>query len=395
MTLDTSRLRGLAALGIVAVAMSLLTASPMVASVSAPTWTIQAVPYLPLGASLLGVACPSGTDCLAVGRYLATLNPDVDHPVGGMWNGSSWVLQPLSPPTGGSESQLAAVSCTTTTSCVAVGTYQNAVLGESPLAEIWNGNRWRSSQPPSPTGATGDAVLSDISCTRSNSVPVSCEAVGWSRAHGSNQQSPLVEHWDGTTWTIVPFPSPVNRPKNAELHAVACSAAAACTALGARFNGSFWTGFAARWNGSGWTFQSLPTPRATSYLSVSCPASDFCMAVGSSNAGPDAPALWNGVSWSALSSPSTAQPGKLMGVSCKSAVLCEAVGFTQGSFPATPQVLVEGWEGSSWVLQSAPNPSPNATLNAIRCTQMPTFSCTAVGTTNGGLGAPALAERYS
>ena len=81
------------------------------------------------------------------------------------------------------------------------------------------------------------------------------------------------------------------------------------------------------------------------------------------------------------------------GVSCTSGTACTAVGHYTNS--AGVQVtLAEIWNGSSWAIQSTPNPSgaKNPVLNAVSCTS--STACTAVGSYTNSAGTDStLAER--
>ena len=69
------------------------------------------------------------------------------------------------------------------------------------LIERWNGATW--SIVPSPNQPlAADSALAGVACVSSTS----CFAVG----NYDNQivTNTLTEHWDGTTWTIVPSPNP-------------------------------------------------------------------------------------------------------------------------------------------------------------------------------------------
>jgi hypothetical protein len=61
-----------------------------------PTWTLQTTPTpnVPAeGGELVGVSCPSSTDCVAVGF-------DVALPLSETWNGAKWMVRPVSVPAG-------------------------------------------------------------------------------------------------------------------------------------------------------------------------------------------------------------------------------------------------------------------------------------------------------
>lgn len=105
-------------------------------------WSIQRTLY-PAGATgvqFAGVSCPSSSACTAVGFF-----GDVsgfDEPLAERWDGTSWAIEQMSSPAGAVSTSLAAVSCTSITTCIAVGTSVNAKGTEATLAERY------SSAPP-------------------------------------------------------------------------------------------------------------------------------------------------------------------------------------------------------------------------------------------------------
>jgi hypothetical protein len=86
---------------------------------------------------------------------------------------------PAAAASGATVTQLAGVSCTSATACVAVGYTARGVLGATvgfvPLAEIWNGSTWRIASTPDPAHYTG-SQLRGVSCVS----PIACVAVGFS-----------------------------------------------------------------------------------------------------------------------------------------------------------------------------------------------------------------------
>ena len=133
--------------------------------------------------TLTGVSCPAVTACLAVGRAL-------NAPLAEQWNGSAWAVTA----TVTRRAALFAVSCTATFRCAAVG----FTVGPSSHAfsEIWNGSQWRQVVPALPPG-TRLSPMDGVSCAG----PADCWAVGSKVATGGSQSS-LIEHWNGTAWSI-------------------------------------------------------------------------------------------------------------------------------------------------------------------------------------------------
>src|SRR5205823_1270424 len=70
------------------------------------------------------------------------------------------------------------------------------------LTEHWNGTQW--SVVPSPNVTTIDNYLHGVAVISANDV----WAVGTSDDEGTNGFQTLVEHWNGTAWSVVSSPNP-------------------------------------------------------------------------------------------------------------------------------------------------------------------------------------------
>ena len=245
------------------------------------------------------------------------------------------------------------------------------------------------------------------------STPAACTATG-SYGNGSGATVLLAEAWNGTGWSIQATPSPAGST-GSEFLAVSCTAAAACTAVGAttistpgghRASGSSMTvSLAERWNGTSWRIQATPSPArstGTGLAAVSCTATTACTAAGSydttSHLARATAAAWGGTSWHRQATPSPAGASVssgLIGLSCASARACTAAGFgTDNTGNST--ALTERWDGTRWRIQPSPLPAGavSATLNGVSCSAPGT--CTAVGQYFGaGQRELALAERWS
>ncbi len=84
---------------------------------------------------------------------------------------AGWTVQPVPAPPNG---QLSGVSCTSTSACAAVGSYADSTGNIVTLAEQWNGTSWQVQSTPNPAGAT-TSILNGVSCTSATS----CTAVGY------------------------------------------------------------------------------------------------------------------------------------------------------------------------------------------------------------------------
>ncbi|HET9591993.1 MAG TPA: S8 family serine peptidase [Solirubrobacterales bacterium] len=172
---------------------------------SSGTWSLQTVP-LPtgvgaVGGELTGVDCVSTTSCTAVGRYYVTAST-----YWGMistWNGTTWTTQVAPKPTGEPKrSTLLDISCSSSSSCAAVGGYLNKSSVQVTYVVKWNGTSWSWQESPNPTGST-NTPLQNVSCVASSP----CVAVGdW--LDSSGVWRPMSEYWNGTAWVIEPVEIP-------------------------------------------------------------------------------------------------------------------------------------------------------------------------------------------
>jgi hypothetical protein len=250
----------------------LLTAAPASASTG---WAVQHVPKptsTTKGTELPSVSCVSATTCTAVGY--ATINTAPHQFVGALYavgkvNGGSWTVQTVPDPAGYANGGFTGVSCTSASSCIAVGQYGTTANGGAALAERWNGTSWTVLSVPDPATSI-NTQLNAVSCSAADT----CMAVGAWTTGGDNGYT-LAELWNGTNWTIVPT---ADKAPIAILSGVSCPSASFCAAVGE--NGD---PIAETWNGTAWTNAPPVTPagyRAVSLLGVSCSAPSACTASG-------------------------------------------------------------------------------------------------------------------
>ena len=368
------------------------------------SWSMQAVPS-PAGRPVAGffaVSCASARACTAVGAVSGGNGGTT--PLAERWNGTAWSIQPVSAAAGSQAGELLAVSCPAAAACTAAGNETDGAQTTVPLADRWNGTAWSVQAVPGPAGAAGSG-FSGVSC----SSPAACMAVGRYR-NRSGATLPLAEAWNGSTWSVRATPAPGST--GGEFLAVSCSAAAACTAVGATRISSAASGggnrtgsLAEQWNGTGWRAQATPgvgRSIGTRWAAVSCSAAAACTAAGSydttSRLARATAAAWDGRAWHRQAAPSPAGASVssgLVGVSCASARSCTAAGFgtdTAGESTA----LAERWDGGSWRIQPVPVPAGavSATFEGVSCPAP--GACTAVGEyDNAGQRELALAERWS
>jgi hypothetical protein len=223
------------------------------------------------GSSLDAVSCSART-CIAVGSYTSGSTALT---LAETWNGTAWVVQKTPNPAGATSSSLTGISCSAATSCIAIGSYTAASGDVLTLAERWHGSKWTLSITPNPSGSMISS-LSGVSCATSTA----CTAVGSSGVLGAT--APLVEEWNGTTWTVQTTPT---LSGSAGLSAVSCPrVSSACTAVGQiATSDTTYGNLAEFWNGSTWTVQKTPNP-AGSILNlpsgISCTSGQTCTMAG-------------------------------------------------------------------------------------------------------------------
>jgi hypothetical protein len=122
---------GFACLAVAGMATAVLLAPPASAA-PASSWTTVSSPNRGIQSSLQAVSCTSSTSCVAVGSYVTALG--VGRTLVESWNGSTWT-KVSSPNQGTAASFLSAVSCTSSSRCVAVGDYRNATGEDQTLVE--------------------------------------------------------------------------------------------------------------------------------------------------------------------------------------------------------------------------------------------------------------------
>ena len=341
-------------------------------------WRIEATvgPAGSQGSEFLAVSCSSPRACTAGGADGNRAGISV--PLAERWNGRKWRIQAAAVPAGSAGSGFSAVSCASPAVCTAAGSYDTARGSSVLLAERWTGDRWRRQATPRPAGTTSSVFLA-VSCTSVRA----CTAVG-SYAGRARKGLTLAERWNGTRWRVQASPDPA--PSfGSGFTAVSCTAARACTAAGSFDGRGGRLTLAGAWNGTRWRLRATPSPAGTSggqFLAVSCASRRACMAVGtytdSRGIGRSLAERWDGTRWRLLATPGIAAAAyaQFGGVSCTSASACTAVGtyFTHGK----NETLAERWNGTSWQVQATPSPAVRGGyLSAVSCPSA--SSCTAVG----------------
>jgi subtilisin family serine protease len=217
---------------------------------------------------------------------------------------------------------------------------------------------------------------------------------GWTDTSGDGIQEPLLDVSNEATfalprWIIETTPN-ASGAEHSALYDMACepTSTSACTAVGKQTaSGGTSSPYAQYWNGSSWVNQSTATPAESTAAELQadhCLSKTSCVAAGSYTTKAGTFSLvesWNGTSWSIQTTPNPigATETHLKGVSCKEITACIAVGYS-ASGSSSSLVAMRGTSGT-WSLQTVPLPSGvgaiGGELTGVDCVS--TTSCTAVG----------------
>ncbi len=218
-------------------------------------------------------------------------------------------------------------------------------------------------------------------------------AVGYYYNNSANSMQTLIEHWNGTAWSIKSSPNVVGADN--ELYGIAAIAAQDIWAVGVyRIGTGNYNTLTEHWDGTNWSIVTSPNPTAGGdYLnSVAAISANNVWAVGEyfdQNASSESTLIehWNGTSWKVISGANPDIFNGLNGVTAISAQDIWVVGVATNSFPASQllarhdfqskqalltlapsiqeQTLIEHWDGTAWKVVKSPTPLHSASLSAV------------------------------
>jgi hypothetical protein len=350
---------------------------------------VGVVPSLSRGSydGLYGVSSLGSSDVWAVGRYINAQSDDqtlIEH-----WGGQSFGQVPSPDPE--PNDLLYGVDAPTSADVWAVGaTFPATVEVFSTLIEHWNGTAW--SVVPSPRLSSGSGILRAVA----GDSPDDIWAVGTLLSGVTDtQESTLAEHWDGTAWQVVPTPDP-GRFGNA-LGSVVVVSPDDVWAVGSYYYTEFGTKtLIEHWNGRDWQVVSSPDVDIDDGLaSVSAVSASDIWAVGDyfNNTPTGSQVLtlaehFDGTRWAVAATPSPDADNDLLAVQAVSSQDVWAVGGSGGAAPAR----VEHGNGTRWQVADEPYRHGNANyLYALSASQSP--GVWAAGSF-GGSGSDTLTEHF-
>jgi hypothetical protein len=286
----------------------------------------------------------------AAALLVAAMSPAVASQASPASASARWRIVPSPDP--GPHAQLYAVDALSATDAWAVGQYSDRP--SLTLIEHWDGTSWTVVRSPRPHHRGAGEGLSGVLALASDDV----WAVGSQALQTSD--GTLIEHWDGSRWSVVSSPSPgqsddldqvMRHGPNGRLWAV-----------GARqttFGGPF-SPLVLEWNGERWRVIPSQNPPAGGYLFDGASGSrDDAWVIGSVGVLDGTLAEhWDGSSWSAIPTPDTGFGSELNGVAVVSPADAWAVGQAFGT-------LIERWDGTAWSVV----PSPSRTGGSLEAVQ--------------------------
>jgi hypothetical protein len=237
----------------------------------------------------------------------------------------------------------------------AVGRAETGTLPiHRPVIERWNGTSWSISASPLPSGG---GELRDVDAISASNA----WAVGFTNS--SNGNLTLTERWNGTSWSIVPSPS-----VSAQNHLLGVKTLSAgdAWAVGSHNVPGSWafSTLTMRWTNGAWSI--VPSPDTASFenhlMAIDGVSANDLWAVGHTRNGDYAVAEplalhWDGSAWSIVPTP-TANDATLEGVVALASNDVWAVGsmFSVAQLWHVPFAL--HWDGRSWTRVDVPSPTP-------------------------------------
>jgi hypothetical protein len=327
-------------------------------------WQIVPSPNLGTKSSILrGVAAVSATDVWAVGvaggqSSGLPFRPLIEH-----WDGASWAVVPAAKEPRGS-AELRAVHAISSNDVWAVGdSVQHLETSpERTLVEHWDGTRW--SIVKSVDVGPGSNSFSAVAATSSNDVWAAGAAFG----PAQRRYKPLAEHWDGTAWTV--YGPPFSPSGDNVVNGMTEISSGDVWAVGEAGKSGERRPLTEHWDGSSWTRVPTGTPGDNFLLGASASSTSDVWAVGYryTDAGSAVPLSehWDGAAWSFVSTP---HPSPYFDTLSGVVALSPSDAWAVGSNPIRPrnqQPLIERWDGTAWSIVPGPTgPKEANQLGAI------------------------------
>lgn len=341
----------------IAVALGLALAGPASATVpiTGNAWTVAQSPNPGgWGNIIWSSSALTERDVWAVGVQATFTSND---PLALHWNGTSWTSVAVPTPVPGCEdgniqwtgNSLNDVDAAGANDVWAVG---GDCYGIDTLAEHWNGSSWSIVPGPQIPGEDWATLYGVEAISSSNA---------W--AVGYAGEAPLVEHWNGQAWSIVSVPG------SGYLGDLASTGPNDVWAVGYANSGPLVEHF----NGTQWSVVPVPQPAGGYLDAITALSPTNVWAVGARGLGAQRTLVmhYDGKSWTVVPSPNPSEEynadNQLRAVAAVGPNDVWAVGMYQNEHTAIHQhrTLTEHWNGASWSIVSSPSPGHSSELNTV------------------------------
>jgi hypothetical protein len=328
--------------------------------------------------NLAAVSAASSTDAWAAGSYIASSSPDALSAMAEHWDGSSWTEFPL-PNVGSNQNSLLAVSDLPSGSTWAAGYFESANWVQQALVEHWDGSQW-SVIPAANPGSGGDILYGVAALSDSN-----VWAVGDQRDSGGAFH-PLAEHWDGSSWSVVPVVDP---PGGSgifyAIDAVSSNSVYAVGQTGTSFPSQ---ALVEHWNGKAWSQLTSPADSTETLTTLGLTGSDSALTLVGDRETSTAPATTEVAAGAPASLALASTPNNgtgenfLFGATTAADGSVYAAGWYNNTSLGAHQSLIEHGVNGQWSIDTTPNPASGDTGFA-GITAIPGGGLWAVGVSSG------------
>lgn len=348
------------ALAVGAIAFTVTSASAA-AGPAADGWRSVAGPAVAASASanLTALAMASPSLGWTAGFTLANNQNAPFEPLLGAWNGRRWQAVPVSLAKGAS-GRLDGLAVKSAGDAWAVGTtYPNADSSQ-PLFLHWDGRQW-ARVPGAAVPGFGYVSMYGVAIDSATDA----WAVGEAAPVGQPAVRPVIEHWNGRTWTLAANPPTV--PSMSALSSVTVASDGEAWAVGTPFNDDG-RGLVLHWTGHAWVTAATPVTGGSVLMSgVTAVGPDNVWAVGTDSpaGGPYVPyALhWNGRRWVSVAVPHPGEGNESWGFEAVASTgHGDLIAVGSAGSATVGRALYGTWNGRGWSLSTGPHITE---LNAV------------------------------
>jgi hypothetical protein len=312
-------------------------------------WSQVTTPTTPGNtAEVQAVSASSTTDAWAVGD--TRVNKEDIEPLALQWNGTAWAVSPSAATALFGDTYLVGVADISPADAYAIG--DNSALASGELGQ-WNGTTWTRVTYPLPAEAETDTTLNAISASGPDDVWI----VGGYLDAANESNETFALHWNGSAWSDVSMPLVSgSNLLTYQFNSIVADSPADVWAVGGSGDNALEQGgspsstLIEHWNGTAWSIVTSPSPGTSDNLTgvTTSNASDNVWAVGydtpSGATQPQTLTLnWNGTAWTTVASPDTGSTSVLNSVSTNpGAAIVWAVGGSGVTGSSNPLVLENG-----------------------------------------------------